>query len=293
VSARARSRIRHATRGAENARSRELGQGILERELRRAGFSLARLLEAKELDEVARKQAGGAVGDLFAAVGYGKIAASAVVRALRPDWKAEEQQGAKPRPRKLRDLFRREPRPSSTGIRVDGHGDVLVRFGRCCSPLPGDEVIGFVTRGRGVTVHQKDCRVTFELDPERRIDVEWDTDANVSHRIRIRVTSRDAPGLLAEITRSISGLQRAGIIGALLTGIFSAAVLGGVGIETSISGQLWIQAIGVMVTIVYTGVLTLIILKVLDAIMGLRVSEDDESEGLDLALHQESGYNIH
>jgi GTP pyrophosphokinase len=204
VSARARSRIRHAIRGAENARSRELGQGILERELRRAGFSLSRLLEAKELDEVARKQAGGGVGDLFAAVGYGKIAASAVVRALRPDWKAEEQQDAKPKTRKLRDLFRREPRPSSTGIRVDGHGDVLVRFGRCCSPLPGDEVIGFVTRGRGVTVHRKDCQVTFELDPERRIDVEWDTDANVSHRIRIRVTSRDAPGLLAEITKSIS-----------------------------------------------------------------------------------------
>jgi Amt family ammonium transporter len=84
-----------------------------------------------------------------------------------------------------------------------------------------------------------------------------------------------------------------GIIGALLTGLFSAAVLGGVGIDTSISGQLWIQAIGVMVTIAYTGVLTLIILKVLDVVMGLRVSEEDESEGLDLALHQESGYNIH
>jgi GTP pyrophosphokinase len=87
---------------------------------------------------------------------------------------------------------------------VDGQGDVLIRFGRCCSPLPGDEVIGFVTRGRGVTVHQKDCRVTFELDPERRIDVDWDTDANVFHPIRIRVTSRDAPGLLADITKSIS-----------------------------------------------------------------------------------------
>jgi GTP pyrophosphokinase len=202
VSGRARSRIRQATRVAENARSRELGRGILERELRRAGFSLPRLLETNGLDEVARKQARGAVEDLFAAVGYGKIAASAVVRALRPDWRAEELRS--PRPRKLRDLFRREARPSSTGIRVDGHGDVLVRFGRCCSPLPGDEVIGFVTRGRGVTVHRKDCRVTFELDPERRIDVEWDTDANVSHRIRIRVTSRDAPGLLAEITKSIS-----------------------------------------------------------------------------------------
>jgi GTP pyrophosphokinase len=204
VSGRARSRIRQATRVAENARSRQLGRGILERELRRAGFSLNRLLETKGLEEVARKQARGTVEDLFAAVGYGKIAASAVVRALRPDWRADELQTTKPKPRKLRDLFRREPRPSSTGIRVDGHGDVLVRFGQCCSPLPGDEVIGFVTRGRGVTVHRKDCRVTFELDPERRIDVEWDTDANVSHRIRIRVTSRDAPGLLAEITKSIS-----------------------------------------------------------------------------------------
>ena len=204
VSGRARSRIRQATRAAENARSRQLGRGILERELRRAGFSLARLLEGKDLEEVAQKQARGTVEDLFAAVGYGKIAASAVARALRPDWRADELQITKPRSRKLRDLFRREPRPSSTGIRVDGHGDVLVRFGQCCSPLPGDEVIGFVTRGRGVTVHRKDCRVTFELDPERRIDVEWDTDANVSHRIRIRVTSRDAPGLLAEITKSIS-----------------------------------------------------------------------------------------
>jgi GTP pyrophosphokinase len=206
VSSKARSRIRHAIRVAENARSRELGRGILERELRRAGFSLARLLETKSLDEAARKQARGAVEDLFAQVGYGKIAASAVVRTLRPDWKANELRTSEPKPRKLRDLFRREPRPSSTGIRVDGHGDVLIRFGRCCSPLPGDEVIGFVTRGRGVTVHQKDCRVTFELDPERRIDVEWDTDADVSHRIRIRVTSRDAPGLLANITKSISAM---------------------------------------------------------------------------------------
>ena len=204
VSGRARSRIRHATRVAENARSRELGRGILERELRRAGFSLPRLLESNGLDEAARKHARGTVEDLFAALGYGKIAASAVVRALRPDWKADEVRDAKPKPRKLRDLFRREARPSSTGIRVDGHGDVLVRLGRCCSPLPGDEVIGFVTRGRGVTVHRKNCRISFELDPERRIDVDWDTDANVSHRIRIRVTSRDEPGLLAEITKSIS-----------------------------------------------------------------------------------------
>ena len=203
VSGKARSRIRHAVRLAENARSRELGRGILERELRRAGFSLARLAQEGRLDEIARKEARGGLEDLYAAIGYGKIAAASVVRALRPDWRAEEER-AKERPRKLRALFRREPRSSSTGIRVDGQGDVMVRFGQCCSPIPGDDIVGFVTRGRGVTVHTADCRLAFGLDPERRIDVQWESDASVPRRIRIRVTSRDEPGLLAKITKTIS-----------------------------------------------------------------------------------------
>ena len=205
VSAKARSRIRHAIRAAENAASRELGRGILERELRRAGFSLPRLLERDELDEVAREKARGSVEDLFAAVGYGKLSAAAVVRSLRPDWKPEAPKPERAR-KGLRDLFRREARPaaSGTGIRVDGQNDVMVRFGRCCAPLPGDDVVGFVTRGRGVTVHQKDCRLVFELDPERRIDVDWDADAGVSRQIRMRVTSRDEPGLLAKVTKTIS-----------------------------------------------------------------------------------------
>jgi Amt family ammonium transporter len=83
-----------------------------------------------------------------------------------------------------------------------------------------------------------------------------------------------------------------GIVGALLTGAFSATIVGGSGIDTGIASQIGIQAIGVIVTIAYTGVLTLIILKIIDALIGLRVSEDEESEGLDLALHQESGYNL-
>jgi len=201
VSGKARSRIRHDVRTAENARSRELGRGILERELRRAGFSLARLLERNELDEVAQQQARGGVDDLIAAVGYGRISAPDVVRALRPDWKVPE---AEERPRKLRDMFRRRERPATTGVRVDGYGDVLVRFGKCCSPLPGDDVVGFVTRGRGVTVHQKDCRVVFQMDAGRRIDVDWDTEAEVARQIRVKVTSRDEPGLLAKVTKTIS-----------------------------------------------------------------------------------------
>ena len=206
VTGKARSRIRHAVRMAENARSRELGRGILDRELRKAGLSLARLLEQGALEEIAQKQARGGVDDLFAAVGYGRVAPGDVVRALRPDWRREAEEPAEEAPRsgRIRSLFRRERKEAGGGILVDGHGDVLVRVANCCSPLPGDEIIGFVTRGRGVTIHARDCRVAFELDPERRIDVDWDPAAPVSRRIRIRVTSRDEPGILAKISKTIS-----------------------------------------------------------------------------------------
>jgi len=208
VSGRARSKIRHVIRIAENQRARDLGRSLLEKEMRQAGLSLARALERGELDEVARVRARGNLDDLLAAVGYGRVPAATVVRALKPDWRPEpesEREKRPPRaPKRLRDLFRRPPRTSSTGIRVEGQGDVLVRFANCCAPLPGDDVVGFVTRGRGITVHQKDCRVVFHLDKQRRVDVEWDAEAQVARRIRMRVTSRDEPGLLAKVTKTIS-----------------------------------------------------------------------------------------
>ncbi len=202
VSGKAKSRIRHAVRLAENERSRELGRGILERELRKAGLSLARVLERDELAPVVARHVKGGVEDLFAAIGYGRVSSRAVLEMLRPELKPPQEEEAKGR--KLRDLFRRERKPAGTGIRVDGHGDVMVRFGQCCSPIPGDEIIGFVTRGRGVTVHTRDCRVAFELDKERCIDVEWEEASDVKRRIRIKVTSRDTPGLLAKVTKTIS-----------------------------------------------------------------------------------------
>ncbi|HVH07757.1 MAG TPA: bifunctional (p)ppGpp synthetase/guanosine-3',5'-bis(diphosphate) 3'-pyrophosphohydrolase [Myxococcota bacterium] len=206
VSGKARSKIRHAIRLAENARARELGHGLLDREMRRAGLSLARALEGGDLVEPARVRARGAVDDLLAAVGYGRIPPATVVRDLKPDW-APEPEAVREKPArgpKLLEMFRRPPKSSKTGIRVEGQGDVLVRFGNCCTPLPGDDVVGFVTRGRGVTVHQKDCRVVFHLDPQRRVDVEWEGDAQVAHRIKMKVVSRDEPGLLAKITKTIS-----------------------------------------------------------------------------------------
>jgi GTP pyrophosphokinase len=197
VSSRARSRIRHSIRGAEKERSHELGRGILERELRKAGLSLPRMLEAGDLVAVAKAERRGSVDELFSAIGYGRLQAPDVVRRLRGEEAPEP-------PRKRRSLFRRQRPPASPGIRVSGHPDVLVRFGKCCGPLPGDEVVGFITRGRGVTVHVKDCARAFELDPVRRIDVEWQPDAAAPWRIKMRVHSLDRPGLLAKVTKTIS-----------------------------------------------------------------------------------------
>ncbi len=198
VSSRARNRIRHAIRTADRARSRELGRDILDRTLRKAGLSLPRLLESGELAEVAKGERGGSVEALLSAVGYGRVAAADVVRKLRG-----QEDAAPERTPRRHGLFRRRE-PVGPSIRVDGYPDVLVRFGKCCGPLPGDDVVGFVTRGRGVTVHVKDCPKAFELDPARRIDVEWEPDAKAPWRIRMRIHSFDRPGLLAKITKTIS-----------------------------------------------------------------------------------------
>ena len=210
VSGKARSHIRHSIRGNERTRSIQLGREILTREFRKAGLSLSRLAESGELDGLASSQIKGANQDeLFAAVSYGKIPASQLVAVLRGEkaQKPEASDAGEPLQERLRSLFRKRPEPTrsdSSGILVGGVGDVMVRFGGCCDPLPGDDVLGFVTRGRGVTVHARGCARVFELDPERRIDVQWDTEKAVARKVSIRITSRDRTGILAKITNAIS-----------------------------------------------------------------------------------------
>ena len=224
VSSKARSSIRQAIRQCGRDRSRQLGRDILEREFRRRGLNFSQVLESGELAELAKSEARkGTVEDLFAAVSYGKIAPGAVARKLKGE--EEPKRGRSlPVPTKLRGLFRRERRPAPSGISVSGSPDVLIRFGGCCDPLPGDDIIGYVTRGRGVTIHLKDCSKVFELDRERRIDVQWDETTGDPRRIKIRVKSKDRQGILAKITNTISN---AGVnIGAatITTGEGQAAV---------------------------------------------------------------------
>ncbi len=122
-------------------------------------------------------------------MGYGKVAAASLLDKLAGGAPVPAPEPSRSTPARLRSLFRREKRSEDdTGIRVSGLPDVLVRFAGCCDPLPGDDVIGFVTRGRGVTVHVRDCPQVFEFDPDRRIDVQWDDESAAARPIKIRVT---------------------------------------------------------------------------------------------------------
>jgi GTP pyrophosphokinase len=106
---------------------------------------------------------------------------------------------------RLTEIFRKVARrPVTGGVRISGIEDVLVRYGRCCNPVPGDPIVGFITRGRGVTVHTVQCDKVLGIDPDRRVDVSWDVKGDLKRPVAVRVVTNDRPGILAEISHIFS-----------------------------------------------------------------------------------------
>jgi GTP diphosphokinase / guanosine-3',5'-bis(diphosphate) 3'-diphosphatase len=138
--------------------------------------------------------------DLLASVGYGKTSVQQVLGKLAPAVVHEADSGPDPRAQK-------GAKKPEGAVRISGVDDLLVRFAKCCSPVPGDGIVGFITRGRGLTVHARDCLTVVKnvLDKERFITVEWDGGAPTKRPVQIAVyIGQDRPGLLAEITGAIS-----------------------------------------------------------------------------------------
>ena len=192
---RAKQKIRAWVKQQQATRSMAVGREILARDFARFGLDLGKLQKA------AYQIGSRTVDALIADVGYGKVAARQVIEAVAPgavDRRSGEKEGA------LQRLFRAVARRPGTGIRVSGIDDVLLRFARCCDPLPGERITGFITRGRGVTVHAMDCVKVLESDPQRRVDCVWDADGRSPRPIRLEVTSVDEPGQLAAITKAIA-----------------------------------------------------------------------------------------
>jgi GTP pyrophosphokinase len=204
---RAQTRIRGFIRQLEHKRSLEIGRDLMEREMRRWGASLAKAQKSGELEKAA-----GALGykghdDVLVAVGYGKIAPAQLLAQLVPAEKLAAPPPPEPaQPNRLTELFRKvAARKPAGGVRLQGIDDVLVRYGKCCNPVPGDDIVGFVTRGRGVTVHAKGCDKILGMDPLRQVDVAWDEKAaDVKRPVSIKVITDDRPGVLAKISATIA-----------------------------------------------------------------------------------------
>ncbi len=202
---RAQARIRAYVRQLEHKRSLEIGQEIAERELRRFGMSLHRLQKSGEVDKAAQAMGFRQGEDLLVAVGFGKVEPRDFLKRFVPPEKLNgpvlEQKPAA----RLTELFRKVAGRTSGAVRISGIDDVLVRFARCCSPVPGDDIVGFVSRGRGITVHARGCEKTLDLDPLRRVEVSWDVKASEHKRpVSIKVITDDRPGVLAAISQVLS-----------------------------------------------------------------------------------------
>ena len=205
VTPRARHKIKHFIHAEEKVHAVELGRKLFDKELRRFDLKAKSVLEPEAMSRVAGEFGAQRADDLFAAIGYGKVAARSVLAKLVP-----KQLEEKPGTPSIGTVVRRMLRSSEEKVKVKGFDDLLVFRARCCNPIRGEKIVGYVTRGKGVSVHAARCPNVLNLlyDPERRIDVVWDKAADDSgFVVMLGIKVEDRRGILAEVTSKIAGLK--------------------------------------------------------------------------------------
>lgn len=215
VTSRARTKIRGIVKKEQRERSKELGLKLLERELRKMKVNLTRLLKEGKMDERAPELGASNEEDLLIKIGYGKVLASDAARILAKDM-GVELPGAETADETIKEdtgstfmqrVFKSAAKKAGKSpVRVQGIDNMLVRFAKCCNPIPGEPIVGFVSRGRGVSVHSAECEKALAFDPLRKVDLDWDRPEGEDFRTGVRIVAIDKPGILAEVTKVISNL---------------------------------------------------------------------------------------
>ncbi len=192
----ARSKIKHWIRDSMFEQSVKLGEEIAQREFKK--YNIRKTDD--ELIEIAQSYGLSDINQLYAAIGRGDLPIQGILQKIAPE-KMEQLKDET----FLKRFIRRAKGPEK-GVRVQGIENMLINFGRCCQPVPGDKIIGFITRGRGVIVHRTDCKNILNLlkDPERSIDVEWDVDKDKRFLVRLYMVAHDRPYFLRDVTEAIS-----------------------------------------------------------------------------------------
>ncbi|HEY3490835.1 MAG TPA: bifunctional (p)ppGpp synthetase/guanosine-3',5'-bis(diphosphate) 3'-pyrophosphohydrolase [Candidatus Deferrimicrobiaceae bacterium] len=197
---RALNKIRAFVRQEQQVQSLALGRQVLERELKKYSLSISKVTKTPEFAELLQDHKMKSADEYFVSIGYGKTSLLPLLRRLVPPDQLQE----KPKGSRLGALIRHVASRNPSAIVVKGVDDVFVRLANCCHPVPGEPIVGFITRGRGVTIHAGDCPKVLELDAARSVEVTWESGTKVAYPVKLRVVCSDRPGLLAELTKTIT-----------------------------------------------------------------------------------------
>ncbi len=209
---RAKAKIRQWLRQEEQDKSSLIGRELLEKECRRYNISINQLLKNKEVENFAKSSSYDSTEALLSAIGYGKFSPLQIISLVVPHDQLHPEDRPKEESSVIGKIVQRLTRPKGL-VKVGGMSDMMVSFGKCCNPVPGDPIVGFVTRGRGVSVHVSDCDKVLSQEHDRLIQVEWDMTQSAARVVRIRVMCQDRIGILAKMTEAITS-EGANIAGA-------------------------------------------------------------------------------
>ncbi|MBI5194481.1 MAG: bifunctional (p)ppGpp synthetase/guanosine-3',5'-bis(diphosphate) 3'-pyrophosphohydrolase [Nitrospirae bacterium] len=194
----ARAKLKHYIKTEERKRSHEIGRKLIEKELHRIGSSFTAVNKLEILKDVFNEYSVKDIEELSVLVGYGKVSPKQIMKKLFPE-SVEKEEG-----KEKEEAPKRVRVPG--GVKVTGIDDILIHFSKCCNPVPGDKILGYITRGRGISIHTPSCPNIDELDydKERLVSVEWDTTEPITYPVRISVSTIDRPGVLASVSAAIT-----------------------------------------------------------------------------------------
>ena len=201
VTSRARSKIKNWIKTEERSKSIDLGKDLLEKEFKRHHLKFTAVARSEEIKKIYDEYGLNSLEDLMVSVGYGKISPKHVVRLFLPEEIARGEEIPAEKPKK------KAPPISTPGISLTGIEDVMVHYAKCCNPIPGDEIVGYISRGRGINIHTAQCPHIQEFDSERVVDVQWSIREKHIYPVGMRVVCKDQKGLVAELSAIISSMD--------------------------------------------------------------------------------------
>ena len=205
-STKAKNKINGWFKKAEKSENIEKGKDLIEKEIKRIGMSHADLFKQEYIDAMLDRYKYKNIEDMYAAVGFGANSAVKVIARMLQEYRKEHQEeNVEEKIEELKKQKENKRKPSSSGVVVEGIDNCLVKLSKCCNPLPGDEIIGYITKGRGVSVHRKDCVNVKDLltEENRIIDVKWYEEAKENYNVTLEVLANDRKGLLVDILNTV------------------------------------------------------------------------------------------